>query len=85
MRVQCQVNRARVIRFTVQLEVLAEGQWRPVVRYDTAHRFAHCHWYRPSGKVIKMDLKMAFEEALTQALNDLRDNWELYRDRFLRG
>jgi len=74
----------RVTRFTVQLEVLAEGQWQPVVRYDSSHRFAHCDLYRPGGQVIKRDLKMTFEEALTYSLSDLRDNWESYRDRFLR-
>lgn len=72
-------------RFTVQLEVMVESQWQPVVRYDTSHRFAHCDIYRPGGQATKTDLKMTFEEALTHALNDLRDNWELYRDRFLKG
>lgn len=67
----------------MQLEVLAEGDWQPVIRYDTSHRFAHCDLYQPDGQVIKTDLKMNFEEALTQALSDLRENWESYRDRFL--
>ncbi len=41
-------------------------------------------YYLPIGPVIKTDLKMNFEEALTHALHDLRDNWESYRDIFLK-
>jgi hypothetical protein len=67
----------------VQLEVLAGDKWQPVVRYDTSHRFAHCDLYRPGGRVIKTELRMTFEEALTHALNDLREKWESYRDEFL--
>lgn len=84
MRAQYRVTRGRVSRFMVQLEVLAEDQWQPVVRYDTAHRFAHRDLYRLGGQVIKTDLKMTFEEALSYALRDLRDNWESYRNRFLK-
>lgn len=67
----------------MQLEVLLEGKWRPVIRYDTSHRFAHRDMHRMRGRAVKTDLKMSFEEALTHALDDLRDNWELYRKRFL--
>jgi hypothetical protein len=84
MRAHYRVTRGRVTRFTVQLEVMAEGRWQPVVRYDTSHRFAHCDIYRPGGRATKTDLQMTFEEALTHALNDLRENWESYRERFLR-
>ena len=31
----------QVLEFVVQLEILTEGRWKPVVRYDTAHGFAH--------------------------------------------
>ena len=67
----------------MQIEVLLEEKWRPVVRYDTSHRFAHKDLYRGRGRVVKSDLKMSFEEALTYALDDLRDNWETYREKFL--
>lgn len=70
-------------RFTVQLEVLAGGKWRPVVRYDTSHRFAHRDLYRAPGRAVKSDLKITFDEALTHALADLRDYWESYREKFL--
>jgi hypothetical protein len=83
MRARYRIVGGRVSRFTVQLEVLAGGEWRPVVRYDTSHRFAHRDLYRARGRAVKSDLKMTFEEALTYALDDLRDNWESYREKFL--
>jgi len=85
MRARYRVARGRVSRFTVQLEVLRAGKWRPVVRYDTSHRFAHRDLYRTRGRAVKSDLKMTFEEALTYALDDLRENWESYREKFLGG
>lgn len=83
MRARYRVARGRVSRFIVQLEVLLEGKWKPVIRYDTSHQFAHRDLYRRRGRVVKSDLKMSFEDALTHALDDLRENWETYREKFL--
>jgi len=83
MRARYRVARGRVTRFIVQLEVLVESKWRPVVRYDTSHRFAHRDLYRKHGRPVKSDLKMSFEEALTYALDDLRENWEIHKSEFL--
>jgi hypothetical protein len=41
LRVYFEVERGVVHSFVVQLECLWEGEWKPVVRYDTAHGFAH--------------------------------------------
>jgi hypothetical protein len=84
LRVQHRLSHGRVVEFVIQLEVYAKERWTPTVRYDTAHRFAHRDFYHPSGRVTKTDLKMSMEEALSFALQDLRDNWEAYRDRFLK-
>lgn len=40
-RVRFLVERDRVTEFVVQLECFIEGKWIPIVRYDTAHGFAH--------------------------------------------
>lgn len=40
-RVRFELDRNRVIEFVVQLECLLNDQWTPIVRYDTAHGFAH--------------------------------------------
>lgn len=70
--------------FAVQLEVLVGGQWRAVLRYDTVHGFAHRDLLHADGTVEKTPVgKQSFDEALTFAEEDLRENWRLYRERFL--
>lgn len=75
----------KVVRFMVQLEVFVEGEWKPVVRYDCAHGYAHRDRFNLKGKQVKEDVKMSYEEALTFADDDLDDHWQTYRDSFLRG
>ena len=56
-----------------------------VVRYDTAHGFAHRDLIWPSGKVDKTPLFMqTFNEALDFAEADLRSNWESYVENYLK-
>ena len=33
--------RGQVIEFSIQFETFINGEWLPVVRYDTSHGFAH--------------------------------------------
>ncbi|MBI3990279.1 MAG: hypothetical protein HY347_11765 [candidate division NC10 bacterium] len=41
-------EKGQVVAFMVQLEVeVEEGVWRPVLRYDCAHDFAHKDRYNP--------------------------------------
>jgi hypothetical protein len=69
----------------VQLEVLIEGQWHPVIRYDCAHGYAHCDRYNRKGEQRKDELGMSYAEALTFADEDIDEHWEEYKDRFLKG
>jgi len=39
-----------VVEFVVQLEVEARGAWRSVIRYDTAHGYAHIDRYNLRGR-----------------------------------
>jgi len=75
----------RVVSFMVQLEVLVGGEWKPAVRYDCAHGYAHRDRYNLKGEQRKETLPMSFEEALTYADEDLDEHWAIYRERFLRG
>ncbi|MDZ4340837.1 MAG: hypothetical protein U1E51_00165 [Candidatus Binatia bacterium] len=57
-----------------------------VVRYDTAHGFSHRDQYDSGGKAIKTPLfVLNFNLALTFAEADLKANWNIYRERFLKG
>ena len=77
--------RQQVLEFVVQLEIFTEGRWMPVVRYDTAHGFAHRDTFHGDGKIEKTPLIIVdYSSTLTFAELDLRTNWELYRERFLK-
>lgn len=85
LRARFELGHGQVIKFMVQLECYFDigDEWTPIVRYDTAHGFAHCdrlHPYEPSTKI-----EMAtrdYNEALTFAIHDLADNWGRYRRRY---
>jgi len=75
----------KVTHFAVQLEVLVEGQWKAVIRYDSSHGLAHIDRYRLDGTKVKTELDLTFEEALVLADEDIRENWKIYRKGFLEG
>ena len=69
----------------VQLEVEVQNEWRPVIRYDTAHGFVHIDRFTREGKVSKERLSLTRGEALTRAERDIKQNWATYRENFLSG
>jgi hypothetical protein len=74
-----------VLKFTIQLEVEEKGKWKAVIRYDTAHGYAHIDRFNLEGQRRKEKLRLDFAEALTRAERDIKQNWTSYRERFLRG
>ncbi|MDL1984823.1 MAG: hypothetical protein LWX54_11655 [Deltaproteobacteria bacterium] len=54
-------------------------------RYDCAHDYAHKDCYNAKGKCRKINLYLDYENALTLADDDINENWEIYREKFLRG
>jgi hypothetical protein len=77
--------RKEILEFRVQLEIQVKGGWKPIVRYDTAHGFAHRDTYHADGRVGKTPLPFGdCNSLLTFAEDDLHTNWELYRERFLK-
>ena len=80
-----QTQRGTVVKFMVQLEIKHEGFWKEVVRYDCAHGYAHRDSYNIKGNHIKEKLYLNFEDALTLSDDDIDDNWETYKNRFLKG
>ena len=76
--------RGQVIEFLVQYEIRVAGEWYPVVRYYTAHGFAHKDILHPARKADKEVLPFTdYNLALIYAENDLRKNWVKYREAFL--
>ena len=80
-----ETQRGKITRFMVQLEVLIQGEWKPVIRYDCAHGYAHCDRLTLQGEQRKEELAMSYEEALTFADDDIDDQWETYWNRFVQG
>lgn len=75
----------KVLEFVEQYETYWEGDWVAVVRYDTAHGFAHKDILRPSGRAIKIRLAESdYNQAMTLAINDLQKNWQRYKTDFIR-
>lgn len=82
-RVSFQIDRGKIRRFVVQYETFRDAAWRPIIRYDTAHGFAHADLFHPKGKPTKTPLpKVGFNEAFTLAQEDINRNWERYLTRY---
>ncbi len=74
-----------VIEFSVQYRARIQGEWWPIVRFDTAHGYAHKDISRPDGSQETQDLKLDdYGVALTHALRDVKMRWEFYRKRYER-
>ncbi len=81
LRVAASKDRGEIAEFIVQYEAVILGEWRPVVRYDTAHGFAHKDMIRADGEVVKQPLLFeTYNLAFTFATLDLKMNWRQYKE-----
>ena len=74
-----------VAEFVVQLEIKTGGIWKEVIRYDCAHDYTHKDCYNIKGQCRKINLYLDYKNALTLADDDIHENWEIYREKFLKG
>jgi len=85
IRVWFITEQGEVRNVTVQYESVIDGDWHPVVRYDGWHDQPHRDTLDRDGQVRHKDwLAMSYGDALTYALDDLRQRWRRYRENFLR-
>ena len=84
LRVMFELEHGDVVSFVVQLECkFSSHDWTPIVRYDTAHGFAHRDRMHPREGVEKTEMRVRdFNEGLTIAVFDLINNWNEYRRRY---
>ena len=78
LRVNFDLEHGQVLKFMVQLECrFSQGnEWGPVIRYDTAHGFAHCDRLHPYEETARTRLAtQEYDEALTFAIDELLKNW----------
>jgi len=78
-------NGREIVEFRIQLEILTDGEWQPVVRYDTAHGKPHRDILHPNGEQTKEWFEgYAAAEVLTIGQKDIMENWLTYRKRFMK-
>lgn len=69
----------------MQYELKINDEWFPVVRYDTSHGFAHKDVLSFKGHAEKEKLPFNdYNLALTFVEKDLKENWQRYREHFLK-
>lgn len=83
------VDRGRVVAFSVNYRALVGKEWTEVIRYDTAHDQMHVHEFWPAGteRVVSLEESPSedYTEALSMALDDLDAHWTTYRKKMEEG
>jgi len=78
--------KGEILSFVIQYETILEGEWLPVVRYDTEYGFAHRDIIDREGNKLKTPMfTRDYNEALTFAEYDIKSNWRVYKKAFLGG
>ena len=86
LRVYAGKEKGQILQFVVQYEALISGDWKPIVRYDTAHGFAHKDIIKANGDIIKQPLFFeTYNLAFTYATIDLKTNWKEYKEDIKEG
>jgi len=78
-----ETDKGKVVAFAVQLEILVKKRWQVVIRFDSAHDFAHIDRYYLDGRKTKTELHLKLNEALILADEDIKENWKIYQKAFL--
>ncbi|MEK7727553.1 MAG: hypothetical protein AAB354_04025 [candidate division KSB1 bacterium] len=69
-------------------KILWRSLWpsqKQIVRYDTAHGYAHKHLFRPNGEQQKQRMGVSdYNLALTIAEDDVRQNWQRYKTEYFK-
>lgn len=76
-------ERGQIAEFRIQYEALIEGEWRAIVRYDSAHGSPHKDILHPDGTETKEWFTFySNAQVLTIGQRDIMENWPLYRARY---
>ena len=78
-----ETDKGKVTGFSVQMEAFVNEQGLKVIRYDSAHGFAHIDRYYLDGRKTRKDLHLGFGEALALADEDIKENWKTCQKPFL--
>jgi hypothetical protein len=85
VRVRFDKEGPKIVDFSVQYLARIRDQWRPIVRFDTAHGRPHMDISYPDGTQETRDLHFYnYNVALTYAIKNIQDRWKFYRERYER-
>ena len=87
-RIRCGIiiEKGKVLEFLVQYEAFVYNKWQAVARYDTKHDYVHLDLISKDGSTEKKWFYyMDFNEGLNYAYEDIENNWERYKERYLSG
>lgn len=84
--VYLKTDRGEVIEFVVKLLAVFEDKWHEILRYDSGHDCPHKDILNIDGEIIR---KVWYDfldnsRALSMAIQDLKDNYEFYKERYLK-
>ena len=84
--VYLKTEKGEVKEFVVKLLCEFDGEYYEVLRYDSGHECPHKDILNVDGAVIR---KVWYDfldnsQALTMAITDIKDNYEFYRERYLK-
>lgn len=86
LRVQLEIEKGELINIVVQYESLIDNKWIAIVRYDIEHGFFHRDMMTPKGEKIKTPIDISdLNSATIYAEQDIKDKWEYYKQRYLKG
>lgn len=80
-------HRGDILRFTLQLEYLANDEWLPVVRFDSAHGEAHVDYLDPQGEEyhkVWLGIGPPYNQVFTLAEAELKTRYDVFVEEFLR-
>lgn len=87
-RVRCEIaiSKGEVVKFLVQYEAFINNKWQAIARYDTKHDYVHLDLISQDGSTKKKWFyHMGFNEGLNYAYEDIGDNWEMYKEKYIIG
>ena|ERR1700722_2761894 len=86
LRIIIRTEKGKVKDMVVQYESYLSGNWIPIIRYDCSHGFFHRDVLYPDGKQDKQTVPITkLDDALNYAEQDLKDRWEYYKERYIKG
>lgn len=78
-------DRGKVTEFVIQYEAFINGQWQPILRYDSAHGLPHRDLLHPDGSQVKEFYpNYSNAEIMTIGQRDIIENWPNYQAAYLK-